>query len=181
MPSPPLAEAAWPNAAAGEWPSYNRTPTSQRFSPLDQINAKNVGNLKIQCIYELGEITAFESGLIMVNNALIGATEFDIFSINPTTCAENWRTHLDYPPGLLPSNRGVAYMGPGKVEVQNIDFPSFELQDGPGVNPAERRPPAAARGDPEGRLDEYLRLRPAHGARSDDGARGPHPRARDHG
>jgi glutathione-independent formaldehyde dehydrogenase len=26
-------------------------------------------------------------------------------------------------------------MGTGKVEVQNIDFPTFELQDGPGVNP----------------------------------------------
>ena len=46
----------------------------------------------------------------MVNNALIGTTEFDIFSINPATCAENWRTHLDYPRALLPSNRGAAYM-----------------------------------------------------------------------
>jgi glutathione-independent formaldehyde dehydrogenase len=27
-------------------------------------------------------------------------------------------------------------MGPGKVEVQDIDFPTFELKDGPGVNPA---------------------------------------------
>ena len=53
VPSPPLAEAAWPNAAAGDWPSYNRTPTSQRFSPLDQINTKNVGNLKVQCVYEV--------------------------------------------------------------------------------------------------------------------------------
>ena len=35
----------------------------------------------------------------------------------------------------MPDNRGVAYMGPGKVEVQSIDFPTFELQDGPGVNP----------------------------------------------
>jgi len=26
-------------------------------------------------------------------------------------------------------------MGPGDVEVQNIDFPTFELQDGPGVHP----------------------------------------------
>src|SRR6202030_2155527 len=25
----------------------------------------------------------------------------------------------------MPSNRGVVYLGPGKVEVQNIDFPSF--------------------------------------------------------
>jgi len=36
----------------------------------------------------------------------------------------------------MADNRGVAYMGPGKVEVQSIDFPTFELQDGPGVNPA---------------------------------------------
>ena len=36
----------------------------------------------------------------------------------------------------MPGNRGVAYMGPGKVEVQTIDYPKLELQDGPGVNPA---------------------------------------------
>ena len=109
-PSPPLADAAWPNAAVGDWPSYNRTPTSQRFSPLDQINAKNVGNLKVLCTYDLGVFAAFESGLIMVNNALIGTSEYDIFSINPATCAENWRTRLDYPGALLPANRGAAYM-----------------------------------------------------------------------
>ncbi|MGW0595417.1 formaldehyde dehydrogenase, glutathione-independent [Streptosporangium sp. NPDC002607] len=36
----------------------------------------------------------------------------------------------------MPSNRAVSYRGPGKVEVQNIDYPEFELKDGPGVNPA---------------------------------------------
>jgi alcohol dehydrogenase (cytochrome c) len=108
--SPPLADAAWPNAAVGDWPSYNRTPTSQRYSPLDQINTKNVGNLKVLCTYDLGVFTAFESGLIMVNNALIGTAEFEIFSINPATCAENWRTRLDYPGALLPANRGAAYL-----------------------------------------------------------------------
>ena len=46
----------------------------------------------------------------------------------------------------MPDNRGVAYMGPRKVEVQNIDYPTFELQDGPGVNPANvgRKLPHAA-------------------------------------
>jgi glutathione-independent formaldehyde dehydrogenase len=33
-------------------------------------------------------------------------------------------------------NRAVAYVGTGEVEVQDIPYPSFELQDGPGVNPA---------------------------------------------
>ncbi|NYV66222.1 formaldehyde dehydrogenase, glutathione-independent [Bacillus sp. Gen3] len=32
-------------------------------------------------------------------------------------------------------NRAVAYMGPGKVEVQDIGFPDLVLRDGPGVNP----------------------------------------------
>ncbi|MGY1827448.1 MULTISPECIES: formaldehyde dehydrogenase, glutathione-independent [unclassified Blastococcus] len=36
----------------------------------------------------------------------------------------------------MAGNRGVAYTGPGKVEVQDIPYPKLELQDGPGVNPA---------------------------------------------
>lgn len=36
----------------------------------------------------------------------------------------------------MPGNKAVAYMGPGKVEVQDIDYPTLELRDGPGVNPA---------------------------------------------
>src|SRR6201989_860297 len=35
----------------------------------------------------------------------------------------------------MADNRGVAYMGAGEVEVQSIDFPKLELQDGPGVHP----------------------------------------------
>jgi glutathione-independent formaldehyde dehydrogenase len=36
----------------------------------------------------------------------------------------------------MAGNRGVAYIGPGKVEVQDIPYPKLELRDGPGVNPA---------------------------------------------
>ena len=82
----PPAEAPLPSAA-GDWPSYNRTLTSERYSPLNQINTKNVGKLKVLCTYDVGQFAAFESGLIMVEGALIGTTQFDIFSINPATCA----------------------------------------------------------------------------------------------
>ncbi len=99
-----------PGAAAGDWLSYNKTLTSNRYSELSEINRKNVGKLKVLCAYDVGEYTAFESGLIMADNALIASTEFDIFSLDPSTCAVNWRTHEDYPPALLPANRGVAYM-----------------------------------------------------------------------
>ena len=46
----------------------------------------------------------------MVQGALIGTTEFDIFSIDPASCAENWRTHEEYPAYILPTNRGAAYL-----------------------------------------------------------------------
>ncbi len=106
----PSATAPSPNATAGDWPSYNRTLTSERYSGLNQINTKNVGKLKVLCTYDVDQYAAFESGLIMVNGALIGTTQFDIFSLDPATCAVNWRTHEDYPPALLPANRGAAYM-----------------------------------------------------------------------
>jgi glucose dehydrogenase len=42
-PSAPAASAA--SATAGDWPSYNRTVDSDRFSPLAEIDTKNVGKL----------------------------------------------------------------------------------------------------------------------------------------
>jgi glutathione-independent formaldehyde dehydrogenase len=36
----------------------------------------------------------------------------------------------------MSGNRAVAYLGRGRVEVQTIPYPKLELQDGPGVNPA---------------------------------------------
>ncbi|MFC7878597.1 formaldehyde dehydrogenase, glutathione-independent [Isoptericola sp. NPDC057391] len=37
---------------------------------------------------------------------------------------------------MADTNRAVAYKGPGEVDVIDIDYPTFELKDGPGVNPA---------------------------------------------
>ena len=36
----------------------------------------------------------------------------------------------------MAGNNAVVYQGPGKVSVEAIPYPKFELQDGPGVNPA---------------------------------------------
>ena len=80
----------------------------------------------------------------------------------------------------MAGNRGVAYMGPGKVEVQETEYPTFELKDGPGVTPTHVGRECHARRDPQDRLHQHLRLRPAHGARPHDGARGADPGPRDH-
>ena len=106
--APPGATSA--GATTGDWASYNKTLTSERYSELSQINTQNVGKLKVLCSYDVKEFLSFESGLLMVQGALIGTSEFDIFSLDPATCKENWRTHESIPPSLLPGNRGAAYM-----------------------------------------------------------------------
>jgi alcohol dehydrogenase (cytochrome c) len=128
----PLPASAAPLPAASlDWPSYNRTLTSARDSPLDQINRDNVGNLRVLCTYDTKAHTSFETGPIVVNGALIGTTEHDIFSIDPATCHENWRTHEDYVPAqILLVNRGAAYLdgllfrGTGDGRVLAYDFKS---------------------------------------------------------
>ena len=105
------ARAVPSSPAAADWPSYNKTLTSERFSDLSQINTKNVAKLKVLCTYDTWRLTSFETGPIMVEGALIGTTEFDIFSIDPATCKENWRTREEYPAYILPTqnaNLGMA-------------------------------------------------------------------------
>jgi alcohol dehydrogenase (cytochrome c) len=89
--SPALANGADPGL--DDWPSYNKTLTSNRFSSLNQITAANAGDLKVLCTYDTGQYTGFTSGLLKVDGALIFTTEYDIFSINPNDCSQNWRTH----------------------------------------------------------------------------------------
>jgi alcohol dehydrogenase (cytochrome c) len=109
--STPFKPATPSGASSGDWGSYNKTLTSERYASLDQINTQNVGTLRVLCTYDTKQFTSFESGLIMIDSSLIGTTEHDIFSLDPATCAEKWRTHEDYTPAnLLSVNRGAAYL-----------------------------------------------------------------------
>lgn len=95
----------------GDWPSYNKSLTSERYSRLSEINTGNIQSLKVLCTYDTHQFTGFESGLIMVDGALIGTTEHDIFSIDPATCHQNWRISEDYTPATSQAvNRGAAYL-----------------------------------------------------------------------
>ena len=100
-----------PSAATEDWVSYNKTLTSDRYSQLNQINRENVGRLKVLCTYDTNQHTSFETGPIMVEGALIATTEYDIFSLDPANCHENWRTsETRKSNAFLAVNRGAAYM-----------------------------------------------------------------------
>lgn len=114
------ATSAIAQPQAVDWPSYNRTLTSERFVPLNQINADNVKQLDVLCTYDTGQTVSFQSGLIVANGALYGTTEQDTFSIDPNTCTENWRVHEEFPSGMLKVNRGAVYMD-GRIFRGSVD------------------------------------------------------------
>jgi alcohol dehydrogenase (cytochrome c) len=96
--------------AGTDWPSYNRTLTSDRYATVEKIDNKNVAGLKVICSFDTGEQVSFQSGLVQVDGALFGTTERDTFSIDPNTCKLNWRSHEDSPSGELKVNRGMAWL-----------------------------------------------------------------------
>ena len=121
-----IASQAADPVAESDWPSYNRTLTSERYSPLRQIDRANAATINVQCIYDTKEYTQLQTGPIVVNGTLIGTTERDIFSIDAATCAENWRTHENLKHVAV--SRGAAYMdglvyrGVGDGRVLAYDF-----------------------------------------------------------
>lgn len=93
-----------------DWPSYNKTLKSERFSSLKQITPANASSLKVLCTYDTGQFTGFNTGLLEVQGSLIFTSEFDIFSIDANDCSQNWRVHEDYQPATPQGvSRGAAY------------------------------------------------------------------------
>jgi alcohol dehydrogenase (cytochrome c) len=98
------------HASTSDWPSYNRTLTSERYSPLETINVSNAARMKVICTYDTGEQTSFQTGFIQVDGALFATTEHDTISLNPNSCRENWRVREDFPSGFMKVNRGLAWL-----------------------------------------------------------------------
>jgi PQQ-dependent dehydrogenase (methanol/ethanol family) len=111
--------AAAATAAAGQraadpqptdWPSYNRTPSSDRFSPLAQINKSNVSRLKQLCVFDVNVDTNFQTGPIVIGRTLYATTDKEIFAIDADTCRQVWRVREEGPSVGLQVNRGAAYL-----------------------------------------------------------------------
>ncbi|MGZ3338034.1 MAG: outer membrane protein assembly factor BamB family protein, partial [Isosphaeraceae bacterium] len=94
-----------------DWASYNKTLTSDRFSPVAQITPTNASQLKVLCTFNTGKLTGFNSGLVEVQGRLLFSTEFDTYAIDPNNCRPIWHAHEDYAPSTLQNvSRGVAVM-----------------------------------------------------------------------
>jgi alcohol dehydrogenase (cytochrome c) len=108
------SSAARPEAQsvpAADWPAYNRTLAGDRFSPLAEIDRTNVAQLRVVCTYTLPEVTAMQAGPIVVDGTMYVTTERSSYSIDATTCVENWRVERQSSrPSPLGVQRGFAYL-----------------------------------------------------------------------
>src|SRR5262245_12011422 len=92
-------------------PSQNRHLAGTRYSPLTQINTKNVANLKQVWSFRLrsddrAPFQASEAVPIVVNGAMYLSAGNRVVALEPETGKEIWRyVGKDTPP----SRRGVAY------------------------------------------------------------------------
>jgi len=76
--------------ALGDWSSYNRTLTGERFSPLAEINRANVARMYEVCTYTLPEVTSLQTEPIVVNGTMYFTTDTISYAIDASTCAEKW-------------------------------------------------------------------------------------------
>src|SRR4051794_22712606 len=66
----------------GDWTTYNRTYSGERFSPIKEINANNVSKLRAICTYDTGESVAFQTGPLVVNGVMYFTTVKTTYAID---------------------------------------------------------------------------------------------------
>ncbi len=129
------AQAGGPKDAA-DWPMYNRDPAGTRYSPLTQINTKNVSQLKLAWSYQLksgasGRGAPRSSGSevtpIVVDGVMYLPAAGRVVALDPVTGKEFWRYEL---PVGSPGNRGVTYWPGDKDNPPRIIFTTGHMMVG---------------------------------------------------
>jgi alcohol dehydrogenase (cytochrome c) len=110
-----------------DWPQYHRTYNAWRFSPLDQINKRNVNRLKVAWVHQPGVIThGLQATPIVIEGVMYTiAPDNNVFALDAATGKVVWRWTAKLDPIVeevffASASRGVT-VGRGKVFVGTLD------------------------------------------------------------
>lgn len=131
------ADAALRRAIADstQWPTYGRTYTNQRWSPLTQINTGNVKQLALAWVNHSRIPHASESNPVVMNGVMYFSTALNhVVALDAATGAKKWEYVHQYETTVdccSAVNRGVAVYG-GKVFMGTVDarLVALDAQDG---------------------------------------------------
>ena len=98
------------------WLMYSGTLDSQRYSRLDQIHNRNVGNLELKWAYQIPEIDRAETTPLVVDGVMfVTEAPSNVVALDAATGRQYWRYNHDLPDDLRiccgRNNRGVAILG----------------------------------------------------------------------
>src|ERR671936_555038 len=135
--SPASADSALQRAMAdsASWASYGRDYSNQRYSHLTQVQASNIGNLKLAWRYKTGIPHAFETSPIVTEGVMYISTPLNhVVALDAKTGTKRWEYahQLDTTVHCCgPVNRGVAVYG-GRVYVGTLDgkLVALDARDG---------------------------------------------------
>jgi len=99
-----------------DWPVVAGNPGGTRYSPLQQINAGNVNQLKVAWTYDAGDVQGtLETNPVIVNGILYGYTPGQkVFAVNAATGQQLWL--FDSGAAGRGNNRGLSYWRSGSEE-----------------------------------------------------------------
>ena len=120
------------------WLSYSGTIDNQRYSRLDQINTRTVGQLELQWVWQARSLEKFEATALVVDGILYTVqAPNDVVALDAATGRVFWSYHHEPAPEGRPCcgrvNRGVAilgdtlYMGTIDAHLLAIDAKSGKL------------------------------------------------------
>jgi alcohol dehydrogenase (cytochrome c) len=108
------ALAAHAQSAEGDWPSFGRDGSNQRFAPFATIDRGNVARLALAWSYPLGTVGSAQTHPIVIGGVMyVGMAGNDVAALDAATGREIWhyRHVARHKLPQIPSNRGVAVAG----------------------------------------------------------------------
>src|SRR4029077_16910913 len=105
------AFAAHAQTGNGDWPSFGRDGSNQRFAPFAGIDRGNVGRLAPAWSYPLGTVGSAQTHPIVIGGVMyVGMAGNDVAALDAATGREIWRYRHVAKRALpqIPTNRGVA-------------------------------------------------------------------------
>jgi alcohol dehydrogenase (cytochrome c) len=104
-----------PASQPGNWLSYSRDYSNQRHSPLTQINARNVGKLALQWVWQARSLEKFEATPLVVNGVMYTVqAPNDVVALDAASGRIFWTySHQPSPARTCCGrvNRGLAILG----------------------------------------------------------------------
>ncbi len=126
---PARAADAPAKADANGWASYGKGLDNTRFSPLDQINTKNVSKLKMAYAFSLASLRSNEATPIVIGDTLYVSSSNGpkyVYALDAKTGAKKWQYEPDIPDDVMQyaccdvNSRGVTFSD-GKIFVGRLD------------------------------------------------------------